>query len=248
MSIVADIQTPQRSKAKRETEKTWLESPVPLVEEKAAREDNKLKLQDRAGHDWYRFILSYPPHLVRDYAQKFGLAPGAHVLDPFCGTGTTLVECKKLGFSSEGTEPNPVAWFASQTKVSWKVDPDELLSHARAVAQTASERIEADGFAESDGLPLFVTEGKKTSSLRTLPDDAWKLLLNGSISPLPLHKTLVLLEVLDEMRDERFADHERLALAKALVNASASAWNSAAPGPGTQRPCIAVGQSAGTSQ
>lgn len=235
MSIVSDIQTTPRSRAKRETAKNWLESPAPLVEEKAAREDNKLKLQDRAGHDWYRFILSYPPHLVRDYAQMFGLAPGAHVLDPFCGTGTTLVECKKLGLSSEGTEPNPVAWFASQTKVSWKIEPDELLRHARAVAQAASERIEADGFEESAGLPLFLTEGKKTNLLRTLPAEAWKLLLNGSISPLPLHKTLVLLEVLDEMRDERFADHERLALAKALVNGIGNIYFGPEVGVGTAK-------------
>ena len=34
---------------------------------------NKLDQQDRAFHDWYRFVLSFPPHLVRDYIQKFKL-------------------------------------------------------------------------------------------------------------------------------------------------------------------------------
>ena len=57
------------------------------------REDNKLRLHDRAVHQWYRFVLSFPPHLVRDYIAKFGLNEQHHVLDPFCGTGTTLVEC-----------------------------------------------------------------------------------------------------------------------------------------------------------
>ncbi len=28
---------------------------------------NKLKSEDRAFHNWYRFVLSYPPHLVRTY-------------------------------------------------------------------------------------------------------------------------------------------------------------------------------------
>jgi hypothetical protein len=37
---------------------------------------NKLNPQDRAFHDWYRFVLSFPPHLVRDYIQKFGLGKG----------------------------------------------------------------------------------------------------------------------------------------------------------------------------
>jgi hypothetical protein len=36
--------------------------------DKADREDNKLKLTDRTAHQWYRFVLSYPPHLVRDSA------------------------------------------------------------------------------------------------------------------------------------------------------------------------------------
>ncbi len=52
---------------------------------------NKLDFQDRAFHDWYRFVLSYPPHLVRDYLEDFGLNGSHTVLDPFCGTGTTLV-------------------------------------------------------------------------------------------------------------------------------------------------------------
>ena len=66
------------------------------------REDNKLRINDRAAHQWYRFVLSFPPHLVRDYAAKFGLSSSHRVLDPFCGTGTTLVECQKLGQSGSG--------------------------------------------------------------------------------------------------------------------------------------------------
>jgi hypothetical protein len=114
---------------------------------KAEREDNKLKLDDRAAHQWYRFVLSFPPHLVREYAAKFGLDSHHQVLDPFCGTGTTLVECQKLGIPAFGLEPNPVACFASQTKVHWNIDPQELLRHAMTVAETANRRLEQDGFS-----------------------------------------------------------------------------------------------------
>ena len=34
---------------------------------------NKLNAKDRAFHDWYRFVLSFPPHLVREYINKFAL-------------------------------------------------------------------------------------------------------------------------------------------------------------------------------
>ena len=58
-------------------------------------DQNKMRPQDRAVHDWYRFVLSYPPHLVQDYLDRFGMGLSNTVLDPFCGTGTTPVECKK---------------------------------------------------------------------------------------------------------------------------------------------------------
>lgn len=180
------------------------------------KENNKLRAEDFSVHDWYRFVLSYPPHLVRDYLSRFGIDGEMVVLDPFCGTGTTLVECKKLGVASIGIEANPVPCFASRVKVDWSVDPDELLHHAERVAQGAAEILEVDGFDEPDELPLF-TKSKPRRALRKLSPETEKLLLTNSISPLPLHRTLVLLEVLQMMRDERFARYERLALAKALV-------------------------------
>jgi hypothetical protein len=60
-------------------------------------EQNKLLPEERPVHDWYRFVLSFPPHLVRTYLERFDIGPQHCVLDPFCGTGTTLVECKKRG-------------------------------------------------------------------------------------------------------------------------------------------------------
>src|SRR5205085_12250532 len=77
---------------------------------------NKLYPEDRAIHEWYRFVLSFPPHLVRKYLEQFGVTHDQRVLDPFCGTGTVLVECKKLGIPGVGIEANPMAHLASQVK------------------------------------------------------------------------------------------------------------------------------------
>jgi tRNA G10 N-methylase Trm11 len=54
-------------------------------------------------------VLSFPLHLVRDYVNRFDVEPDSCVLDPFCGTGTTLVEYKKLGISTAGVEALPIA-------------------------------------------------------------------------------------------------------------------------------------------
>lgn len=159
-------------------------------------EANKLRPEDRPVHDWYRFVLSYPPHFVREYLERLEVDTGQTVLDPFCGTGTTLVECKKLGIPSVGLEVNPVAHLASRVKTDWSPDPDSLFKHARKVAGTV---------------------GSDPGPLRTLSSELMGLLLRGSISPLPLHKALVLRECLAASRDERFEPHEALALAKTLV-------------------------------
>lgn len=214
--IVEQTTLPAFSSPKRQAHDRFVQ---PREPEKAEREDNKLKASDRAAHQWYRFVLSYPPHLVRDYVAKFGLDSGDCVLDPFCGTGTTPVECKKLGIQSIGLEANPVACFASRTKLNWKTNPDGLLEHAEAVAETAERRLRDEGIVDSAtaGLPLFANGHTPSLILRGLSEDQEKLLLTDSISPLPLHKTFMLLEVLAELHDARFADHERLALASALV-------------------------------
>jgi len=196
--------------------KTLIHSPNRIIRE-ASPENNKLKAEDLAAHNWYRFVLSFPPHLVRAYLERFNLNSRHCVLDPFCGTGTTLVECKKLGIASIGVEPNPMACFASRVKVNWNVDPDSLMRHARKIADLTLERFEADGVDDEEPLPLFHAGRRATTNLRTLSEEIQKLLLKDSISPLPLHKTLVLLETMKEHEDERYSEHERLALAKAIV-------------------------------
>ena len=184
---------------------------------KAATADaNKLLDVDRPAHAWYRFVLSYPPHLVRQYLDEFDLGPESVVLDPFCGTGTTVVECKKRGVASIGVEANRMAFFACASKVDWTPDPQKLREDAEKIAAAAVKVLAADGLG--DDVPfMHPVEEPVKHGLRTLPPEVDKLLLARSISPLPLHKTLILLEQIDRHGDPTLQGHERLALAKALV-------------------------------
>src|SRR5262249_20557279 len=112
---------------------------------------NTLAPTDRPAHDWYRFVLSFPPHLVRQYLEAFGTDCRHRVLDPFCGTGTTVVECKKQGIASVGVEANPMAHFASRVKVDWSPDPDGLVGHAAALARAAGANLEEAGIEDEGG-------------------------------------------------------------------------------------------------
>jgi hypothetical protein len=187
-----------------------------LEKAKSPRENNRTRTEDRAAHEWYRFVLSFPPHLVRDYVTKFALDESSCVLDPFCGTGTTVVECKRLGIPSVGTERNPMAWFASKTKTNWSVSPDALWHHARRVAEVVNDRLESQGLGGVSG-PLFPTQGIE-APLRTLTHEAEKLLLKGSICPKPLHQALTIKEALSELEIGELAAHEQLALARTVVS------------------------------
>ncbi len=174
---------------------------------------NNLLPLDRPAHDWYRFVLSFPPHLVRDYADQFELNSDSLLLDPFCGTGTTIVEGKKLGIPAVGVEAVPLPLFASQTKVDWSPNPERLKAHAQNVAERVLAALEREGVSDD---PEENPDAGSAANLRSLPEKTAKLLLKGSISPLPLHKVLALIEVLQEEKGSPCYRHELLALAKLL--------------------------------
>lgn len=177
---------------------------------------NKLFDEDKAAHRWYRFVLSYPPHLVRQYVEEFGISKKHCVLDPFCGTGTTVVECKKLGIPSIGIEANKMAFFASTVKVDWNVRPSLFQRHAEQIADQVLDEFSRENIV--DDCSFFGTEEPVLPlQHRRLSDEQQKLILKNSISPLPLHKTLILLDVIEQYKRSRYYSHMRLALAKAVV-------------------------------
>lgn len=169
------------------------------TQKKTGKELNRLFEDDLPVHDWYRFVLSFPPHLVKDYIAKFGIDNNHVVFDPFAGTGTTLVECKKNGIRSIGLETNLIAHFASSTKTDWSISGKNLLNHANKVAANAQAAINAGRF-----------------NVKELNDEQKKLLIKNSISPLPLRKALILLSQIDDKKS-KFTGLERLAFAKQLV-------------------------------
>lgn len=64
---------------------------------------------------WYpgRFIPIIPAYLVRALSKD-----GETVLDPYCGSGTTLLECLKLNRQAIGIDLNPMACFIANVKIS----------------------------------------------------------------------------------------------------------------------------------
>ncbi|NBA84987.1 DNA methyltransferase [Emticicia sp. CRIBPO] len=158
---------------------------------------NKLNKSDREFHDWYRFVLSYPPHLVNKYIEEFQLTSNDILLDPFCGAGTTVLQSKLNGIPSIGIEANSFAHFASSVKVNWKVNAIEL----RRISLNIKKLALVDNSPE----------------LKTLSTEHTKLILKDSISPIPLHKSLVLLGLIDQYKNTNYYKYLALAFGNAVV-------------------------------
>ena len=60
-----------------------------------------------------KFIPEIPEQLIKELAPREGI-----ILDPFCGSGTTLSVAQKMGFSSVGIDLNPIACLISRVKTS----------------------------------------------------------------------------------------------------------------------------------
>src|SRR2546425_12930929 len=88
---------------------------------------------------WVCFCFFYPPHLVRQYLKRFGVTSRHRVLDPFCGTGTTIVEAKKCNVASVGCDAHPFAVLVSRVKTNWTLDADLLSSLLRSILVSAEQ-------------------------------------------------------------------------------------------------------------
>lgn len=88
--------------------------------------------------DWYLMPEAYSAPLVEQAIGRYGLAPGDLVLDPFSGTGTTVLAAKLGGFDGLGLEANPFLAWAANVKLAIETSPD-------AFAQARSRVLERIG-------------------------------------------------------------------------------------------------------
>jgi len=67
-------------------------------------------------YNWLYYKEGFSAQLVIDLIEKFKLKKGGAILDPFCGSGTTLLAAKEKGINSVGFDVLNIALFASVVK------------------------------------------------------------------------------------------------------------------------------------
>jgi tRNA G10 N-methylase Trm11 len=87
-----------------------------------------------SAHGLHEYRGKFNPQVVRSIGNILGLQRGAYLLDPFCGSGTTVLESAHIGWNCIGIDINPLGVMIANAKVAaFKADPIEL--------QDASERL-----------------------------------------------------------------------------------------------------------
>jgi DNA modification methylase len=76
----------------------------------------------KAGY-WGNFIPQIPNQLLRRFTKK-----GEWVLDPFLGSGTTLIECKRLDRNGVGVELNPAVAKSAKSIIEKEKNPNKVTS------------------------------------------------------------------------------------------------------------------------
>lgn len=133
-----------------------------------ARYRNRL----RFTHYLFRFPAKFHAPAVRCLIDRYS-KPGEVILDPFCGSGTLLVEALLSGRSAVGIDVDPVAAFVSRVKCT-PLSPallqrefDRLRKALRPVRRSAREY---DALMHHDLNPTAIERFRRRLAIPAIPD------------------------------------------------------------------------------
>lgn len=116
-----------------------------LPQDDTARRGNVFAIRN-AGltantHKFHRYPGKFIPHIPRWAIQRYlgDEAPRKIILDPFCGSGTTLVEASTYGVKSFGIDVDPIARLVSKVKTT-PINSTDLNDLVSAVKKKLSKK------------------------------------------------------------------------------------------------------------
>jgi hypothetical protein len=164
---------------------------------------NAVQKKDLPVHGWYRFVLSFPPHLVRQYIEAFGLNGKDLVLDPFCGTGTTVVEAKKTGIASIGCDAQPIAVMVSRVKTNWNLKAAVLHTHCSRILKRTERMTTEHGLTSLSFDALLLQEASASVNGFRLTEEEERILPTGFLSQRPLQRLLMLRQEIEKQTEDQ---------------------------------------------
>lgn len=112
------------------------------------------RTREYLGHGIHKYKAKFFPRLARSLINVCAPGPDYVVLDPYCGSGTTIAEAALMGLDAVGSDIDPLSCMIAEQKTAFPlVDPSELAAmHACLGRQSDAQR---DLFLPQPGINGF---------------------------------------------------------------------------------------------
>ena len=117
----------------------------------------------RPVHRWFRYSAGFSADWAQATIEDSARHGDVRVLDPFAGSGTSLLAAESVGVPSSGLEAHPFVYRIARAKLAWRSDADAYRAKAAEIAEIASSLR-----PEIDGYPPLIQSCYGTSTLEKL--------------------------------------------------------------------------------
>lgn len=91
-------------------------------------------------HKWYRYTAGFSASWVAKLINEEKLNNRTHIIDPFAGSGTVLIESAINGVDSYGLESNPYVYKIAKAKIQWnKIQVNHINELSKSILNKANE-------------------------------------------------------------------------------------------------------------
>lgn len=101
-------------------------------------------------HGIHEYKGKFNPQMIRTVGNMLGLEAGDTILDPFCGSGTAILEAAHLGWNAVGMDLNPLAVLMTNAKANLlRKGEDQFIEDTRDAVFFISELSDEIGRADT---------------------------------------------------------------------------------------------------
>lgn len=158
---------------------------------------------------WYKYLEDFPHNFVKDCIDKYKISKNFYILDPFMGSGTTLIRARLMGLKSIGVDVNPTMVFISQQKLNWDVDTNKIIEYYNTII---------DEFINTPANEKELTLAN--SYLRFMP----KKELDQWLSPVKQNEVALMLKIINKIKDTEIKNLFSFAVVRSAIESSYVAY------------------------